>query len=702
MKIVSWLTAGAALAASAATAAVRTENLLEPADVLRSAYLWLDASRADTFTTNETGGVTAWRGLGDSGRNAQPATAYLVGGTTVTRYGTVGVTNGVPAYLMGDAGSGIDMTFPRSTELRSVFWAMDVSPSDAAFFLGDSQVFDFHRGSKGQYSYGGTIALENSDVYCDGVHLNNNPCYSYPPTGFHVYSAVSAKVGAADSLSQDRGGLLGFDNFTTRTGGRALTELILLERALTDAERQEVENYLAVKWMADPAVTLSGETECALGAVYESSVTLDGAAVLSFATFPASGAPALTVRGKLCRGTAEKVRLAFPANTAMDHPATLLACATSIGVDSADDFEITGLPDDVVLYWNGRTLNVSRGAALLEPTAILRTAHLWLDAAADETFLRNASGEVTNWLDRSDHAYRATARCARYLDGNGAAKTASTPILGTVGVTNGVTAYLMGPASSGVDMSFPRTTELMTAFWAMDIESSPNAFFLGDGSTYHFHRTQSAPYSYDNRGDSGFSKGQIWCDGAKTSPGTDVPIGLHVYSSLHSTACNAERLSGDRAVGEPRSGGRALSELVLFNEALDPRARRIVESYLRAKWMNARETLAAPVNAPSADAVFPALDLADGAAFTLTNALDAADAAISVAGVLTKSASSRIAIDQNGQGYHGGDKVLECASSDGVTLDDFDLSSFGRRAVFTWNGQVLRVFHKPGMTVIVR
>lgn len=659
---------------------------IEPAFLKDDAYLWLDATDDDSFVwTQDRLGVVEWKGKSAGGVGAA-ATAAKSGGSERTVYGTVGVTNGVPAYLMGATGSGIDMAFTQTATLRSVFWAMDIASNPMAFFLGcRSDYLDYRRGAKGQYA-NSAVAFANGDLRCDGTSVSPT---SYPPEGFHLYSFVASQDTHADRLSNDR-------NENGSNGGRALSELILVNRALEEFERTEVEKYLWLKWKSNESVTWSAETPCGVGTNVDASVQLDAGAELRFRALPAADATGLTVLGKFCRGTAGKVRFVFPEGTTFDRPVTLLRCATSIGVE-LDDFEIVGVDRAVVKFWDGRTLTASAGTNVLEPTSVLRRAHLWLDAAASETFTTNAAGGVTAWAGRSDSGYGATAAKAKV-------GTELVYVYGTVGVTNGVPAYLMGETGCGVDMSFERTTTLRTAFWAMDISSSVDAFFLGDGSHFQFHRkTSTGAYAAGNEsGEYGWSKGTIFCDGVNVGDPTSAipPSGLHVYAGALSQACSAKSLSNDRNQVN-RNGGRALSEIALFNEELSERERLMVENYLRVKWTGATSVLSAPVNAPSADAVFPSLDLADGASFTLTNAVGKAEAAITVAGVLTKSAGGQIVIDANGQSVADGATILECASSRGVALSDFDLTSFGERK-FSWDGQSLKTVAAKGFTLILR
>lgn len=53
------------------------------------------------------------------------------GDAVICNRGTVGEVNGVPAFLMGEAGSGIDLKFPVDTNIRTVFQVMDWSKTSS-------------------------------------------------------------------------------------------------------------------------------------------------------------------------------------------------------------------------------------------------------------------------------------------------------------------------------------------------------------------------------------------------------------------------------------------------------------------------------------------------------------------------------------------------------------------------------------------
>ncbi|MBO7683632.1 MAG: hypothetical protein J6T51_02775, partial [Kiritimatiellae bacterium] len=218
-----------------------------------TALIWLDASDSANFEFNNTFGlVSKWR---DRSSYKRDATAYTVPSHD-PNWGTFSVTNGVPAYCMGECNSGIDLKYTRMTTIRTVFWAMSIQKDAKAFFLGDNSSYHFHRGSSGQYCYNHNSAIwKNGKIYCDGVLVADN-LNTYVPTDRHVYSTVTAANCSSDRLTCDRA-----SGSSERHAGRELSELIAFSTALSDSDRSAIEAYLAAKWMgANPSAARSDDT----------------------------------------------------------------------------------------------------------------------------------------------------------------------------------------------------------------------------------------------------------------------------------------------------------------------------------------------------------------------------------------------------------------------------------------------------------
>ena len=253
---------------TAGVAAYDATAWIEPY-IAANALIWLDASDAANFEfkDNTFGFVTTWK---DKSAYKRDATAYTVP-VHEPDWGTLMVTNGVPAYCMGACNSGIDLKYTRMTTIRSVFWAMSIRQEQPAFFLGDNSTYHFHRGASGQYCYNSSSALwKNGKIYCDGELVADN-LNTKVPSDRHVYSTVTAANCSSDRLTCDR-------NAGTTTGsyerhaGRELSELIAFQTALSDSDREAIEAYLAAKWMgSNPTAARSDDTF-----IYKSGYVVDG------------------------------------------------------------------------------------------------------------------------------------------------------------------------------------------------------------------------------------------------------------------------------------------------------------------------------------------------------------------------------------------------------------------------------------------
>lgn len=223
-----------------------------PAFVKAKAFAWFDASDKDSFTLDASGKVEKWA---DKSGKGNDATAYVEKG--VKARGKVGEANGVPAFLMGKTGSGIDLKFAkRSEKVSTVFQVMDIEfDSPRAGFLGDEKASFFRRGLKGQVfeywgwndsaCYGAMFRQDGEAFPEDAKHLVG--CDRNFGTGVHVYSwrysNKFSKPAAVSCLSGDR-----TPTQWGRNGGRAVSEVIIFESRLSDAEMQAVEAYLMKKW----------------------------------------------------------------------------------------------------------------------------------------------------------------------------------------------------------------------------------------------------------------------------------------------------------------------------------------------------------------------------------------------------------------------------------------------------------------------
>ncbi len=327
---------------------------------------------------------------------------------------------------------------------------------------------------------------------------------------------------------------------------------------------------------------------------------------------------------------------------------------------------------------------VTAGVAAYDATAwiepyIAAKALIWLDAsdAANFEFKDNTFGYVTKWKDRSSYKRDASAYTIASHE----------PNWGMLSVTNGVPAYCMGACNSGIDLSFSvRMTTIRTAFWAMSICQDVKAFWLGDSSSYNFHRggnngtkSTNGAYSYN----SGNNQNSAWyCDGVAVSDTchTLVPTDRHVYSTVTTANGASNRLTLDRTSGSSeRNAGRELSELIAFDVPLSDADREAIEAYLAAKWMGSNPTAARSDDTFIYKSGYVVdgnvgggknLDFEEGASVTVVNP-SASEPMIATTGAVTLPSGSPLAVNVDATALVPGTYTVMQAGSGITSLSQF-------------------------------
>ncbi|MBP5510888.1 MAG: hypothetical protein J6Z49_08225 [Kiritimatiellae bacterium] len=205
----------------------------------------VDASSAANFNYTDAN-ITGWQNVGLGADLYYYPQGYLENTPYNMNYGAYGMTNGVPAFLMGAGGSDIDLAFERLTNIRTVFWAMDIDRVQRAFFLGDPRMtagqggeYHFHRGGNGQYAAGYDNGFRYGNLACDGTVVNTTG--DKPPYGMHVFDLSASKNCTAAAISGDRW-------CDHRNGGRAISELLILTNEVWGLSRVGVRKRIADKW----------------------------------------------------------------------------------------------------------------------------------------------------------------------------------------------------------------------------------------------------------------------------------------------------------------------------------------------------------------------------------------------------------------------------------------------------------------------
>jgi len=213
---------------------------------------WFDASSSANVTTNAAGKVTQWNDLSGNTAHAVNAT-----GTRLPLYAE-NTLNGKPTIKFDSTyvnDSGDYLKFTRDIAIRTVFSVF----KGESFLLTDYSAYNFHRPTDND----ATINLWSSNVpdsikkdgktYVNSV-LVDGTTYRMPTVannGFNLVTVQSTTAVIADGFNKDR---------TYHSGKQSHAEVLIYDRALTEAERAQVEGYLMSKWLPDFPILPTGTT----------------------------------------------------------------------------------------------------------------------------------------------------------------------------------------------------------------------------------------------------------------------------------------------------------------------------------------------------------------------------------------------------------------------------------------------------------
>ncbi len=197
--------------------------------------------------------LDTWADLSGSGRNATRG-----GGTPVY---VVNGGRGLPVVRFTNDGNSY-YSFTQLAAIRSVFFVgreLDTGNS-INFFLGDTSanLYHFHRGDNDLiWNSAHTHAnIKNGVTRMNGLTVNGTTT-AFGAGAMKLLSVVTTDNVTANSIAKDR-------NIAGRSWRGDIGEILIYDRALTDEERLQVEQYLMRKWLgtmpATTAVTLTDAT----------------------------------------------------------------------------------------------------------------------------------------------------------------------------------------------------------------------------------------------------------------------------------------------------------------------------------------------------------------------------------------------------------------------------------------------------------
>ena len=240
--------------------------------------------------------------------------------------------------------------------------------------------------------------------------------------------------------------------------------------------------------------------------------------------------------------------------------------------------------------------NVKKAYANAEEL-ITAEAAFWLDASDVSTITTNASGEVTQWNSRVGSNYATQGR--NYYAGSAflyPTYDATTYGIPTVDFGNAVQSG-WDNSNPGRDLNINTPVTVKTVFFVTRIQKDGKAAWLGQedaaaGTGNCFRRDEYGAYNDKRSGQPGQSRfANFWI-------GTDVVADMTteyppegnfcVYSAQMDDAGTYEAQHLAEQCGGLHSGGKQLSELIVFNRALSDEERTEVTQYLQTKWFGER------------------------------------------------------------------------------------------------------------------
>lgn len=228
---------------------------LNPAGAVTAATpaRWFDASNPSTVILNSSGQVTTWKDLSGSGADAT-ATTPTGGGTLPGPAYQAGAVNGLSAMSFQ---AGQSLSFTQDTGVRTVISIF----KGASFLLGDANRWDFHRTGADNDPTAPLFSDQYSSAnpkpgtwstYVNGVSVNGTT-YNMPTNLNNGFNLVDVQTGGnvnASDFNADRPP----NNY--HSNAQSQGEVLIFNSALTLAQRQSIEAYLAYKWFGVSAWSL--------------------------------------------------------------------------------------------------------------------------------------------------------------------------------------------------------------------------------------------------------------------------------------------------------------------------------------------------------------------------------------------------------------------------------------------------------------
>ncbi|MDD4018600.1 MAG: hypothetical protein PHV28_11735 [Kiritimatiellae bacterium] len=551
------------------------------------AYVWLDATRDDTFTTNNGVGdgktyIEEWKDC-RAGTDVKATCLHKTPGMPFKAY-YPGVGRQVVDFglrsTFSTCGTQSSMGLPKwNTTSRDTFAGFCVfrqtAPitKGAGFIFGCSTMEMYKEGSKlaaANYVNGicsaaaWTIDGETVDPWINQSRLEQT-------NDFVVVTFSSQRPLIVDGLAQDRGNNNVYTNYC---GNMQVGEYILYHRPLSDAERVRTEAYLMNKWLgkAHPESVPTAKLE-------QVSLLADGTSL---------GAD-MSLEVSRLSGT-------VPGNGAFTK--------TGSGTLSIQVFDVENL----------RSLTVEGGTLSFTPFDFKSRAAFHFDASDAASFSTSltdsgATTNVLNWADTRGNGLTTYCPISAYAPGAKNGELVFTnPVLRVLEMRPGVfrpavdfgsfSGYYTNTqtaGSSGLSFSYDgvtanaRFTNIVEAFSVFSDRGSAHNWVFCDSTSYHYHRA-GAQILTDNEAPhgtrAGTKDGYHAVDGVEVAWNYNLPSGFHMINFAPTSNTAICRFAFDRT---SNGGGSYIAESIGFSNVLSVARRKFLESYLMYKWLGAPE-----------------------------------------------------------------------------------------------------------------
>ena len=543
-------------------------RLEPPAQPAAGPSLWLDASRPGGVALNGT----AITNIRDFSVNNLPI--GFTGANPVLRAGEL---NGRPVIDLGRAvAGGTALTFDGTRARVLSAFAVHGSQEGGGCFLGAATTYPFYRefstslGTANPYTPIWHPSSSELDVRQGWTYLDGqNVCgvrrgFS---GGYGLFSFIvkpRTPFTTPVYIAGDRGSPRPF-------GGLRFGEILLYDRVLTDAERQQTEAYLNAKWFGRASTGYAAPTLPVLGRVQSLGGDLQVAAGRLAVLGEIQGASSVSVTG------GGKLALA------------------------------SGGPAPAAYQVTAGTLTLSPAAELHAELPVTDALAFWADASRAEslTLKSGSAGEVIQWSDARGaghpYAYAYADPDQRYTNTAVAAENripggiAITPPTLLPGALNGRPVLDFGPYGGTQWLLWnAQASGIRTVFWVIGSQKGGGHLMSGSGDLNYFLRgtnyLANTPAVLWGANWTAVTGGVTRVDGS-TINGLKTGLNGTGYQIVSLTA-TADVAAGAFACDRPgrnhpdgtRCGGQRLAEVLVYTRALTDAERAEVEAYLAWKW----------------------------------------------------------------------------------------------------------------------